>query len=463
MQNHYIQIYFPEDREGADFIFSYLGVAYKKINNLNLLRQSGLFICEKGRFNPKNNHIRKFIDCGGKILLVPKSITGVNSPNDLLKGILSGRDNVYILKYNIFRVCRILMRDENGKFNSGKFKRRFPIDSLLYDTAKAFFGTLLKIQGTLFFKWFWPQDTESAVILSHDIDTKYCFNEGLERLRALEKKRRYHSIWLVRPGDRYELDSKKLRRLAEDGCEIGLHTIDEAFKNKKILSAQKRFLEEKINKKVFGVRNHCLVREVLKTQAIEKESGFLYESNIPDTDNCVPHFENRGCTFFYPYTLKDMLIFPLTLHDWCFIAGNKYADNKTMSYYLKKLNYIHSRNGLMTALFHGADYMTGGKRLWMYEKFLMHIAKTKNMRVALPRDVYQWIKKRNSINFKVADDKGNIKIIFTNSICTLAVDSLSYNLIKDRKICFFYNSRPLNFKIKKAGNYVLFCFVNPKK
>ncbi|MBW2993358.1 hypothetical protein KY317_02185, partial [Candidatus Woesearchaeota archaeon] len=302
-----------------------------------------------------------------------------------------------------------------------------------------------------------------AAILSHDVDTKYGFNKGLEQFRILEKKLGYASTWFVRPGDRYELDSKKLKRLMKEGCEIGLHAIGKAFKNKKFLSAQKRFVEKAINKKVFGVRNHCLVREVLKTQSIEGKAGFLYESNIPDTDNCVPNFENRGSTFFYPYFLKDILIFPLTLHDWCFIAGNKYTDNKSMNYYLKKLNHIHSRNGLMTALFHSADYMTGDKRIWMYWKFLKSMSKIKKIWVVPPLEVHEWIKKRNLVKFSTLSDEKNIKISFTNFVCTLAVDSGYYKSIKNKKIYSFYKSKPLDFEIKKFGNYVLFCFINPKR
>ena len=221
-----------------------------------------------------------------------------------------------------------------------------------------------------------------------------------------------------------------------------------------------KFIENKIGRKIFGVRNHCLVREVLKTQKIENGAGFLYESNIPDTDNCVPNYKNRGCTFFYPYHLNGVLILPLTLHDWTFIAGNKYPDKESMQFYLKKLKFIHDNNGLMTALFHSADYMTGAERLWMYERFLQKVSDMNNIWVGLPKDIHEWTKQRDKIKFEVKNDEDGLKIKFLNDVCTLAIDRESFESIKNKKLLFSYKSKPLGYDVKKVGNFVLFCFIN---
>jgi len=457
MSNKLIQIYFPEEGDGIDLIFSYLGLSYKRIGKINSLKKSNIFICQEDKFKENAPHIKRFIESGGNILLIPRSIKKIKNRDYLHKNILIKRNRVYLLRYNIFEIFEILSKDEKGLFNSGKFKRRFPIDSLLYDIAISFQGALFKLDKIQFFKWFWPRDLESAIILSHDVDTANELNDGIPKFRKLEKRMRYNSVWFFRPGDRYEIYPSMLKQMIKEGCEIGLHAINDAYKNKKILTAQKHFIENKMGEKIKGVRNHCLVREVLTTQRVEKDSGFLYESNIPDTDNCVPNYENRGCTFFYPYNLNGVTIFPLTLHDWCFVSGNKFPDKKSMKMYLQKLKYINSKNGLMTSLFHAADYMSGGKRLWMYEKFLNKIPKMKNMWVDLPSNIYLWNKRRNSIKFNVNINEEGIKIEFINGVCTLAMPVSLDNQIK-RNISFSYRNKNLLFKIKKIDRYVLFCF-----
>jgi hypothetical protein len=113
----------------------------------------------------------------------------------------------------------------------------------------------------------------------------------------------------------------------------------------------------------------------------------------------------------------------------------------------------------MTALFHAADYTSGGKRLWMYNKFLNKVSKMKNVWVDLPHNIYLWNKRRNSVKFNVNINEEDIKIEFINGICTLAMPVYSYNQIK-RDISFSYRNKGLHFKIKKIDEYVLFCFNN---
>ena len=69
---------------------------------------------------------------------------------------------------------------------------------------------------------FWKNDARYALMITHDVDTKFGFKVGIGRLREVEKKYNIKSAWNI-PADHFALDSKVLDMLLADGCEIGSH------------------------------------------------------------------------------------------------------------------------------------------------------------------------------------------------------------------------------------------------
>ena len=69
-----------------------------------------------------------------------------------------------------------------------------------------------------------PFDDRFAVCFTHDVDTQYGFEKGIDMLRKIEANHGVNSTWTIIPKSReYEIDSNKLMQLQEQGNEIAVH------------------------------------------------------------------------------------------------------------------------------------------------------------------------------------------------------------------------------------------------
>lgn len=81
---------------------------------------------------------------------------------------------------------------------------------------------------------------------------------------------------------RYSIHSKKLvdmiRRLDEEGFEIGLHGSYFSYNNQELLCEEKRILEEILGKKIISTRQHHLNFDENATWTIQKSIGIRFDS-----------------------------------------------------------------------------------------------------------------------------------------------------------------------------------------
>ncbi len=331
--------------------------------------------------------------------------------------------NAYVMYIipDIFEASYSLLTDQNDKYRKGIFRRNFPIDSLLYVYSQILSEciNILFKDGFIITKWHWPNKHLSAISLTHDIDTEYGSRDGVEILRKVERKYKVNSVWFFRPGDRYKISKGIIKNLLAEGCEIGLHSINKGAKDKIECRRQKEFIEKFTKNKILGVRSHALSRIAVITQETDKATGFIYESTIPDTDNCVPNQKFKGNTIFFPYNYyfanglgNNFIILPLTIHDWWYIIGNKWLDKKTIEFYLEKTDYIRKRYGLNMVLVHpeSADYRTDSRRIWMYDKYINHIKKIPRLWISNADIIAKWVIRRIRIKYSYQFNKGKLII-----------------------------------------------------
>lgn len=138
-----------------------------------------------------------------------------------------------------------------------------------------------------------------------------------ERIRAVERKFGYRSVYYFLRNERlhsdsyYEFDDPAIKslmyKLNEEGCEIGLHgTFDSALSyssmNQSLLKLRQNAPEQ-----VLGIRQHMLHYEHPKTMLIQEKSGLLYDTTL----GFAAHegFRNSYCLPFKLYNFeKDRMI-----------------------------------------------------------------------------------------------------------------------------------------------------------
>ncbi len=112
----------------------------------------------------------------------------------------------------------------------------------------------------------------------------------------------------------YDLDQYQpmLRRLAEEGWEIGIHGIDSYWSPEAAKNDLERMRSLTGNHK-FGVRMHWLYHSGLKTWEILSNVGYAYDASFGWNDKIGFPDNRRGP--FHPFTDQPFLVLPLNIQD----------------------------------------------------------------------------------------------------------------------------------------------------
>lgn len=277
--------------------------------------------------------------------------------------------------------------------------RDFPIDKKVETLrGKLFEGEEVK---------FWPK--KFAVCFTHDVDTKYGFEEGIDSLREIEIKHGIKSTWNIIPkANDYEIDVEKLKRLDGEGNEIGVHGLHhdgkfafiDSDKRKSRIRKGKEVLEN-LGFRVTGFRAPWLHRTRDLIYFLEKYN-YLWDSSFPDTDPSTIGYEGTGCSTvfpFYPlikedngYRYSNVLELPITIpQDWTLIHSLGYSDKEILELWKIKVDYIENIGGLALFLIHPDKYDFGDPdRSWVYEEIIKYVAK-KNPFRGTCREITQYL------------------------------------------------------------------------
>jgi len=114
----------------------------------------------------------------------------------------------------------------------------------------------------------------------------------------------------------YNIESKKIceiiKKLDQNGWEIGLHGSYLSYKNKLLLKKEKETLEKIIGHQVIGIRQHFLNMDD-NTWKIQKEIGFAYDSTFGNRNNAG--FKDEKFNLFTPEGIPDFYIVPMSVMD----------------------------------------------------------------------------------------------------------------------------------------------------
>ena len=253
---------------------------------------------------------------------------------------------------------------------------------------------------------FWPDGKKFAIAVTHDCDTESSF-ENIDKIRDIEKKYDINSCWNIL-SNKYKIDRGKLRKLKDEGCEIGLHGYN--HDNKTPFLKKERIIERITSASeimqdfgIKGFRSESLLRN---KEFLELLSDyFYYDSSTCDTDIYSPVAMRSGACTVFPFFIKNMVEIPVTLpQDYRLMRLNK-TKNKIFEIWKEKIDFLIQVNGAVVLLTHPDSHIFGSdKYLDVYDRVLEYVTNFGDGWNTTPYEIAKWWVERNKIVIK----KGSI-------------------------------------------------------
>ena len=296
-------------------------------------------------------------------------------------------------------------------------------------------------------KSYWPEGKTFAVCLTHDVDElkktyqwisrplrylarrdckgfKGQIKSFLQKIRGFEPYNTYDDIiriehdlgvkstyFILKESGHANLTSKKtwylygrnrslqsnemrnlLRSLQSNGDEIAIHGSYFSYKNPMLLNEETRELEQLINEKVIGTRQHNLNLDVPATWHFQVNAGLKYDTTLGFKDTIGFRW---GTSFpFFPNTREKpipLLEIPLIIMDICLEPlKNKESDC------LQLADEVERYHGVLTLLWHPPifnplEYCDARE---IYLKINQY-CQEKEAWITRAKDIYEWISMRN--------------------------------------------------------------------
>ena len=377
------------------------------------LKFANLIIAEKNPFG-----IKKLKIPVNEKLLNKKEPNSIENHNAIIKDLI--KENYYTKKRPLFTKLpfdytkipvnlRLLL---NRLLLKQKKDPGFPEWSIerSVELIRYFFIKTIKNKiGNVPYISFWPKG-EFAFSVSHDCDSASSFDK-IEDFRSIENKYDIKSSWNIVP-NKYKINFKKIKKLKKQGCEIGLHGFNHSGKlpylNKKKINKQIKIGINKLKDyNIKGFRSPLLLRNNTFLNILS--NYFKYDSSIPDTDVNHPLNYRNGCCTIFPFFVGDMVELPLTIPQDVRLMRFRLTKQQIFSKWKEKIEFIKKNKGLAMLNIHPDNFASGNDfGLSCYEMLLKYISKINDKWTALPYEIAEWWKERDSsyiINKRIIGSK----------------------------------------------------------
>lgn len=298
------------------------------------------------------------------------------------------RTAYYRLRRLLPRGVQIALRRWHARFRKPAWLE-WPTDGVWVALAEARLALAIAEEGVVEILRLWPEQFESAAVLTHDVEGA----AGQARCLAvaqLEERYGFRSCFNV-VAERYPVDAGIMGELRDRGHEIGLHGI----KHDGLKFSSRRVFEERL----VAMRHYAAAWGVegFRSPATHRrwewmpDLPFRYDSSYPDTDPYEPI--PGGCGTPWPFALGDLIELPITLPQdhtaW------EILQRSALELWQEKLAWLRRVRGLATIIVH-PDYLTDPGRWAEYEAFLAQLSELDDLWVALPREIARWWRERRA-------------------------------------------------------------------
>ncbi|MCE5253879.1 MAG: glycosyltransferase [Actinomycetia bacterium] len=242
----------------------------------------------------------------------------------------------------------------------------------------------------LAFAWFWPDGHPWAAILTHDVETAAGL-AGLQTVADMERQRGLRSSFNLVPLD-YEISEPMLRKLHEDGFEVGVHGLTHdglLFSNRStFLRRVPRINEYGREWKASGFRSPATYRNQDWFHMLE----FEYDSSVSNSARFEP--QPGGCASFFPFPVGGLLELPITLPQDQTLLG--LLGQTGPDTWLANLREVRDANGMACVLTHPdpANGYIGHTKNAAHYPGLLDALVDSGAWIPLPRDLARWWRAR---------------------------------------------------------------------
>ena len=268
--------------------------------------------------------------------------------------------------------------------NKIKYKENF-INSDFVDLAKEFF-----LNNEL--DKFYPDNCQTAVILTHDVEEETGFN-FIPKVLELEKELGFKSSWNIVPY-KYKIDRGIIDFINKNECEVGIHGYNhdgKLYYSQKIFKERVPFINEAIKKyNAVGFRSPMVHRNLKWLQRLD----IKYDASCFDYDPFQPFPGGTGS--IWPFIAGKFVELPYTLpqdHTLFYVL-----DKKDILIWVNKINWIVTNKGMILVLTH-PDYLVDVDHFQMYKDLLLYLKEIKNSWHCLPKEITEWWKFREKNMF----------------------------------------------------------------
>jgi hypothetical protein len=292
----------------------------------------------------------------------------------------------YRVRPAIPRAAQIALRRVASRAQARTRFPRWPVEPGLHDLYDFLFGLLGEVAREPV-PWIapWPGGYSWALVLTHDVETEVGYRH-LDLLRDVELLCGRRSSWNFVPR-RYAVADDVVRRLIDDGFEVGVHGLYHDGRDVSPATISERLpgiraAAERWDASGFRAPATRRVWELMP------RLGFDYDSSYPDTDPFEP--DPGGCCTWLPFFNGATVELPITLpQDHTLFAILR----RDESLWLEKTEELRRRGGLALLITH-PDYMLEERHREAYTHLLTAFAGDPTSWAALPREVSAWWRRR---------------------------------------------------------------------
>ncbi len=198
-----------------------------------------------------------------------------------------------------------------------------------------------------------------SVIITHDVDTKWGFENGILNLMKIERSLGIRStFFLVANSSQYRLNRQIINYIVDNDFEIGSHDLihdgrlpylsdDEIFYR---LSTSKEILQQMGSNKIVSFRAPWLVSSIKTIPALIK-AGYHIDSSLFMTSQPFPLTLSSDSLFEFPLTV---------FQDYYLLHKQKLTPTQIFQYFLTSFTRIFEANGIVLFNLHADKYDFSG-------------------------------------------------------------------------------------------------------
>ena len=229
----------------------------------------------------------------------------------------------------------------------------------------------------------WPNASEFALVLTHDVEEQKGFDYIL-KVADEEEKLGLRSCWNLVPY-KYRIDAGAVQELKDRGHEIAVHGYNHdgrLFLSESMFRSRLTAINEAIERfGAVGFRAEMVHRNLSWMQSLNID----YDASCFDVDPFQAMPGGVGC--IWPFQVGRFIELPYTMPQdhTLFLALRE----TTTRIWQEKFAFLRKHHGMVMMLTH-PDYLSLGTGLKLYQSFLKSVVEEGGAWHALPREVACW-------------------------------------------------------------------------